>query len=559
MKIELDYLSQFAKGTLPSAVGYFGKNCVVYTRVSSKEQADTNKSLEWQKSTCEKYAADNGMNIVGYFGGTYESAKSDERKEFNRMIKFVKQNKAKVSYIIVYSLDRFSRTGESAIYISSELKKSGINILSATQQIDVNSIAGHFHQGITFMFGKFDNDSRRQKSVEGMRAKLKRGEWIGVCPIGYSYVPGAKEQTIIINEKGKFIKEAFIMRAAGLSYPEIIAYLSKHNIHVYKQMLSKMFRNPFYRGFIAHNLLEGKLAKGKHEALVDHDLFLRANGIKKLGMYTQKKANAELPLKGFVTDYSTDEKFTGYLVKKKGLYYYKVNKKGVGVNRSQIMMHDKFIKKLDEFAYDPKFINVVLRNLMLTWDSMVEATVGDRISFTKRLEDAKEKLSKVEERFAIGEITLDIYTTVSTKMKAEISKLESEIKEFEFQLSNPTKLLEFAAQMCSKPSSIWASGDYYHKQRFQKVAFPDGIQFDAKINEYRTKRVSSIFVLNARGSRAPSENEEGTPHQNDEKSLSVPRKRLELSRLAAYAPQAYLYTIPTPGHSILLNHSSGKH
>jgi len=29
----------------------------------------------------------------------------------------------------------------------------------------------------------------------------------------------------------------------------------------------------------------------------------------------------------------------------------------------------------------------------------------------------------------------------------------------------------------------------------------------------------------------------------------VPRRRLELPRLAAYAPQAYLYTIPTPGHT----------
>ena len=39
------------------------------------------------------------------------------------------------------------------------------------------------------------------------------------------------------------------------------------------------------------------------------------------------------------------------------------------------------------------------------------------------------------------------------------------------------------------------------------------------------------------------------------RAFAVPRKRLELSRLAAYAPQAYLYTIPTPGHVILLNNS----
>ncbi len=45
----------------------------------------------------------------------------------------------------------------------------------------------------------------------------------------------------------------------------------------------------------------------------------------------------------------------------------------------------------------------------------------------------------------------------------------------------------------------------------------------------------------------------------EDKTGLVPRKRLELSRLAAYAPQAYLYTIPTPGLSILPNSSSDKH
>lgn len=40
---------------------------------------------------------------------------------------------------------------------------------------------------------------------------------------------------------------------------------------------------------------------------------------------------------------------------------------------------------------------------------------------------------------------------------------------------------------------------------------------------------------------------------------SVPRRRLELPRLATYAPQAYLYTIPTPGHVILSGNNRNKH
>jgi site-specific DNA recombinase len=86
-------LKSFAKGAKTPKKETGGQNCVIYTRVSSKEQADTNQSLEWQKKYCMDYAVKNNLFIQGYFGGTYESAKSDERKEFNRMQKFLKSTK----------------------------------------------------------------------------------------------------------------------------------------------------------------------------------------------------------------------------------------------------------------------------------------------------------------------------------------------------------------------------------------------------------------------------------------------------------------------------------
>jgi DNA invertase Pin-like site-specific DNA recombinase len=75
--------------------------------VSTKEQADNNMSLETQRKACEGFANRHVYNILGYFGGTYESAKTDERKEFSHMLSFSKKSKEKVAYIIVYSVDRF--------------------------------------------------------------------------------------------------------------------------------------------------------------------------------------------------------------------------------------------------------------------------------------------------------------------------------------------------------------------------------------------------------------------------------------------------------------------
>lgn len=105
---EMQVFEQFAKGSKKTKGA--GNNCVIYTRVSGKEQEE-GYSLDTQKRECEEFAEKNGLNILGYFGGTYESAKNDERKEFNKMLQSIKRSKQKVSYIIVYMLDRFSRSG----------------------------------------------------------------------------------------------------------------------------------------------------------------------------------------------------------------------------------------------------------------------------------------------------------------------------------------------------------------------------------------------------------------------------------------------------------------
>jgi site-specific DNA recombinase len=181
IKKDINKIQKFAKGRiLKSRIRDL--KCVIYTRVSTKEQADNNQSLETQKKYCEEFAIKNNLTVSAYFGGTYESAKSDGRSEFNRMIKFVQNAANGISCIIVYSLDRFSRTGGSAINISSQLKALGVTIMSVTQQIDSSSSSGGFQESIHLLFSKYENDLRREKSVSGMKEKLTRGEWIGRAP-----------------------------------------------------------------------------------------------------------------------------------------------------------------------------------------------------------------------------------------------------------------------------------------------------------------------------------------------------------------------------------------
>lgn len=79
--MKYENLSKFEKGNEVLNMN-LSNNCVIYTRVSTKEQADNNLSLETQKKGCEAYVVKNRYSVLAYFGGTYESAATDERKEF---------------------------------------------------------------------------------------------------------------------------------------------------------------------------------------------------------------------------------------------------------------------------------------------------------------------------------------------------------------------------------------------------------------------------------------------------------------------------------------------
>ncbi|WP_304015750.1 recombinase family protein [Nonlabens dokdonensis] len=139
---DLSIFNQFARTDESKSLRQAG-NAVIYTRVSTKEQADNNASLDTQLKYCEQLAQKKGLDVVEYFGGTYESAKSDERKHFQKMLNFVKRRKD-IGYIIVYSYDRFSRTGANGAYISDQLKRQGIVTISATQEVDTSTSAGSF-------------------------------------------------------------------------------------------------------------------------------------------------------------------------------------------------------------------------------------------------------------------------------------------------------------------------------------------------------------------------------------------------------------------------------
>ncbi|MDB5223931.1 MAG: putative bacteriophage resolvase/recombinase [Chitinophagaceae bacterium] len=509
-----------------------GKNVVIYTRVSSKEQADNNGSLESQKMYCEKLAASSNYAIVEYFGGTYESAQKDERNEFVKMLNFIKSSPKKIHYIIVYSLDRFSRTGPNAIFLSSELRKTNVHIQSCLQNIDTKTSSGVLQQSIHFIFSNYENELRKEKCVAGMKEKLKKGFWFGKAPLGYEFSPNRGEQKIIINPIGNIVRQAFLLKAEqGLTNKEISERSKALGYEIKEKRFTDIFRNPFYCGYIHNNILGGEIVLGNHEALISEEIFLKVNNIisKYPTNFTQRKTDEHLPLKRFIKCENCGTTWVGYLVTKKNAYYYKCNKKGCLCNRNASKMHDKFQDYISSFSINESFIEPLKLQLSYTFSSMNQGSEKEKLSLENKLKEVGQKIDKVEERFALGEIDdKEVYNKIRSKFLEDYNQIEGMIRRVDIKLSNPENFINYSVKLSSKLNTMWSCSNFDMKQKLQRLMFPEGVTYDFKNDSYRTCKVNSVFTVIAGQARLLEEQKSGLSPYYDEKSASVSGSRLEL-------------------------------
>ncbi|WP_457130216.1 recombinase family protein [Mucilaginibacter sp. HD30] len=493
---DLAAFSAFAKGQATKTVT--SSNCLIYTRVSSKEQADTNMSLTTQMKACSEYAERHGYNVLKNFGGTYESATTDdERKEFTAMLAYIKKSKERINLIITYSVDRFSRNANS-IWLIGSLRKEGVEIVSVTQPIDTSNPSGQMQQAILVLFSEHDNQIRRQRCMAGTKEMLLRGDWPTHPVYGYSIQKIDGKRTIVPNQTAKLIRQAFHWKALdGLSNEAIREKLRDNGFSIPHQRLSEMLRNVFYCGLMSHKMLEGKVIKGNHEPLISQEIFLKANGMlaKNTQGYSITVENENLPLKRFLLCDKCGKSMRGYKVLKKGLHYYKCNTQQCCNNRRADELHDRFARILTHFTLDVPagVLKLIKQQMIATFNQYTKDGEERYQTIKQQYAELEKKIYRLEERFIEEEISKDLYHKFNDKYSAEKVELNTVLEKASQKVSNLEECIQKAFDFSLNLPSRWLEADYSTKQKLQYLIFPNGIFYNKVTDRCRTDRVNSLF------------------------------------------------------------------
>ena len=158
---------------------------VIYARYSSDNQRE--ESIEGQIRECTAFAEKNGVTILRHYIDRAFSAKTDNRPEFQNMIK--DSSKRLFDMVIVWKLDRLSRSQKDMLVLLEDVfLKNGCNFISLMESFDTATPFGRCIVGILAAFAQMERENIKSRMMMGKHAGLKEGRYFSSrAPIGYQW------------------------------------------------------------------------------------------------------------------------------------------------------------------------------------------------------------------------------------------------------------------------------------------------------------------------------------------------------------------------------------
>ena len=163
--------------------------CAIYTRKSTDEGLDQEfNSLDAQREAAEafiKSQASEGWTALPdkYDDGGFSGGNMD-RPAMKRLMADVEARK--VDCIVVYKVDRLSRSLMDFSRVMETLERHGCSFVSVTQQFNTTHSMGRLTLNILLSFAQFEREIIAERTRDKMAAARKKGKWVGGHPIlGY--------------------------------------------------------------------------------------------------------------------------------------------------------------------------------------------------------------------------------------------------------------------------------------------------------------------------------------------------------------------------------------
>ena len=261
--------------------------CAIYTRKSTEDGLEQEyNSLDAQYDACTAYALSQrheGWTVTkdryddgGFSGGTLE------RPGLKQLLADIEAGK--VDIILLYKIDRLTRSLSDFAKIVEILDRKGASFVSITQSFNTTTSMGRLTLNMLLSFAQFEREVTGERIRDKIYASKRKGIWMGgPVPLGYDVV----ERKLVANEgEAEQVRAIMQMYLTAKSVPELVEILARNGsltkvqqrkdgeikggVQFKRGNLYHLLSNRIYRGMTVH---KGEAFEGEHEAIVSEELW----------------------------------------------------------------------------------------------------------------------------------------------------------------------------------------------------------------------------------------------------------------------------------------------
>jgi len=313
--------------------------CAIYTRKSSEEGLEQDfNSLAAQREACEAYilsqagegwiCLETEYNDGGYTGGNME------RPGLMAVLKDIEAGK--VDIVVVYKVDRLTRSITDFGRIVEQLDGAGASFVSVTQAFNTTTSMGRLTLNVLLSFAQFEREVTGERIRDKIAASKARGMWMGGnLPLGYDAI----DRKLVTNEaEAETVRNIFDCYLNLKSTSAVLERLTHEGIRskrwqsrrgswrggspIGRGALIALLKNPIYIGKIRHGV---KVYDGLHEPILGVETFNKAQAIIAGNSHKRAEISAKCseanPLKGKLFDSLGNPMIPSFAQKKNKVRY----------------------------------------------------------------------------------------------------------------------------------------------------------------------------------------------------------------------------------------------
>ena len=264
--------------------------CAIYTRKSTEHGLDQEfNSLQNQEESCKAYIASQAFNGWQYYKTYSDAAISGgtmERPALKQMLDDMAHGL--VNTVVVYKVDRLSRSILDFHNMMKYFDKYGANFVSITQSFDTSNSMGKLTLNMLLSFAQFEREVSSERVRDKIRASKAKGLWMGGSPrLGYDVI---NKKLVVNSTEAEQVRHLFEKYLELQSVSDLTDYAIQNGLYakqwttakgkimggrpIAKMSMHRILRDKVYIGQI-ENKKEGTFAKGEHEPIISTELFNR--------------------------------------------------------------------------------------------------------------------------------------------------------------------------------------------------------------------------------------------------------------------------------------------